>query len=138
MRAHISLNVRDVRASVDFYRGVFGVPPQKQTGKYAHFDLQDPPLNLGMQSVAGAISRVNHFGIEVDSPAEVAKWGTCLRAQGMLEATEEGVLCCYVLQEKVWFRDPDGKKWEVFTVLEQVPRTAERAETPCYTPACCT
>ncbi len=55
----------------------------------------------------------------------------------MLEATEEGVLCCYVLQEKVWFRDPDGNKWEVFTVLEQVPPTAEQAETPCGTPACC-
>ncbi len=113
------------------------MPPQKQTGKYAKFDLHDPPLNLGMQSVAGAISCVNHFGIEVDSPAQVAEWGTRLRAQGILEATEEGVLCCFAVQDKVWFRDPDGNKWEVFTVLEQVPPTAEQAETPCGTAACC-
>jgi len=35
MRPHISLDVRNVAASVEFYQKVFGVAPQKQTTDYA-------------------------------------------------------------------------------------------------------
>ena len=35
MRPHISLDIRDVHASVDFYQKVFDLKPQKQTTDYA-------------------------------------------------------------------------------------------------------
>ena len=50
MRPHLSLDVRQVPASVEFYRKVFGVAPQKQTDDYAKFDLTAPALNLSLVS----------------------------------------------------------------------------------------
>jgi predicted enzyme related to lactoylglutathione lyase len=35
MRPHLSLDVRNVAASVQFYQKVFSVAPQKQTEDYA-------------------------------------------------------------------------------------------------------
>src|SRR6266567_1603143 len=31
---------------------------------------------------------------------------------------QDGVDCCYAVQDKVWVSDPDGARWEVYTVLE--------------------
>ena len=39
MKAHVSLNVSDVNASVAFYEKAFGVKAMKQRPGYAKFDL---------------------------------------------------------------------------------------------------
>ena len=71
MRSHVSLKVRDVPRSVQFYRGVFGVEPQKMTATYAKFDVQEPALNFAL--VAGdEPSRVAHLGIEATNGQEFA------------------------------------------------------------------
>jgi len=137
MRPHISLNVRDVPASVEFYRKVFGVHPQKQAADYAKFDLATPALNFSLVSSTGTISDVNHFGIEVDSPGKVAEWGRHLQEQGILDKVENNVDCCYARQDKVWFTDPDSNRWEVFAVLEQLSVTTPLKETACCVPTCC-
>ena len=131
MRPHLSLNVRDVLTSVTFYQAVFGVPPQKQTADYAKFDLTVPPLNLALVSSTGMISEVNHLGIEVESAEEVARWEHHLREQGLLVRVETDVECCFARQDKVWFQDPDGNRWEVFTVHEQLPVTQSLQQTSC-------
>ena len=74
MRPHVSLDVRNVSASVEFYEKVFGIKPQKQTHDYAKFDLIEPALNLSLVSSTGRTSSVNHFGIEVGSIEEIAIW----------------------------------------------------------------
>ena len=56
MRPHLSLDVRNVPASVAFYQKVFDVPPQKQTQDYAKFDLTKPALNFSLVSASGRIS----------------------------------------------------------------------------------
>lgn len=137
MRPHISLNVRDVPTSVEFYRKVFGVTPQKQAADYAKFDVTAPSLNFSLVSSTGAISAVNHLGIEVESPAEVAEWERYLREQGVLDTVEKSVNCCYARQDKAWFTDPDGNQWEVFTVLEQLPVTRPLKDAACCAPTCC-
>jgi catechol 2,3-dioxygenase-like lactoylglutathione lyase family enzyme len=137
MRPHISLNVHDVPTSVEFYRKVFGVHPQKQTADYAKFGLTTPPLNFSLVSSTGAISGVNHFGIEVDAPDDVATWERHLHEQGILDRVEKDVACCYARQDKIWFTDPDGNHWEVFTVLEQLPVTMSLKDTSCCAPTCC-
>jgi catechol 2,3-dioxygenase-like lactoylglutathione lyase family enzyme len=55
MRPHLSLDVRNVPASVQFYQKVFGFAPQKQTVDYAKFDLRKPPLNFSLVSSRGRI-----------------------------------------------------------------------------------
>lgn len=137
MRPHISIDVRDLQASVDFYRKLFGIQPQKQSADYAKFDLTEPPLNLSMVSSTGEISGINHFGIEMESPELVADWQRRLQEKGLVEKVEQDVTCCYARQDKVWVRDPDGNKWEVFTVLEQLPVTQSLKETACCSPTCC-
>ena len=134
MRPHLSLNVRDVPASVEFYQKVFGVPPQKQTVDYAKFDLTTPPLNFSMLSTTGKISAVNHLGVEVETADEIAEWKERLQEQGILEKIENQVECCFARQDKLWFTDPDGNHWEVFTVHEQLPVTGPLKETGCCLP----
>jgi len=122
MRPHISINVGNVKKSVEFYKKFFGSEPQKQNADYAKFDLQSPALNFSMQTaVSGNPSRVSHFGIEVDSPLEVREWRRRLEAAGLSGKVEEETSCCYALQDKVWFKDPDGNAWEIFHVHSQLP-----------------
>jgi catechol 2,3-dioxygenase-like lactoylglutathione lyase family enzyme len=129
MRAHLSIDVRDVEKSVEFYEKVFGLKPQKRSDNYAKFDLQNPALNFSMQCpsiMLGAgqghpVSRVNHLGIEVDSPAELSQWQEKLEAQGLVKRVETQTSCCFARQDKLWFEDPDGNAWEVFYVYEQLP-----------------
>jgi catechol 2,3-dioxygenase-like lactoylglutathione lyase family enzyme len=134
MRPHLSLNVRDVSASVEFYRKVFGVAPQKQTADYAKFDLTMPPLNFSLVSSTGTISAVNHLGIEVESYDEIAAWKQRLQERGILEKVEDNIVCCFARQDKLWFSDPDGNAWEVFTVHEQLATTGLLKNTGCCAP----
>ncbi|MBA5866084.1 MAG: glyoxalase/bleomycin resistance/dioxygenase family protein [Nitrospira sp. CR1.3] len=134
MRPHLSLDVRNVPASVEFYQKVFGVAPQKQTEDYAKFDLFEPALNLSLVSTTGRISSVDHLGIEVDSVDEIAQWKQRLQIGGILQQVEENVACCFARQDKLWFADPDGNAWEVFTVHEQLEVTGPLANTGCCVP----
>jgi catechol 2,3-dioxygenase-like lactoylglutathione lyase family enzyme len=134
MRLHLCLDVRNVAASVQFYQKVFSVAPQKQTADYAKFDLRAPALNLSLISSTGRISSVDHLGIEVESIGEIAVWKQRLNEQGILEKVEENVACCFARQDKLWFSDPDGNAWEVFTVHEQVGVAGPLANTGCCVP----
>ena len=84
MRPHVSINVSDVEKSVDSYKRVFGMDPQKKTVSYAKFDL--PILNFTMQSgEERMISQVNHLGIEVSSTDEETVWESRLIQAGILD-----------------------------------------------------
>ena len=134
MRPHLSLDVRNVPASVEFYQKVFGVAPQKQTTDYAKFDLTELPLNLALVSSTGTVSAVNHLGIEVESADDIVMWKQQLLERGILEKVEEGTACCFARQDKLWFTDPDGNSWEVFTVHEQLEVTEPLKNTGCCVP----
>lgn len=95
MRAYISLEVRNIASSVEFYQNVFNLRPQKQTENYAKFDLPAPALNLSLISSTGKVSSVNHLGTEVESREEIAAWKTRLQERGILERVEENVACCF-------------------------------------------
>ncbi|HSA60995.1 MAG TPA: ArsI/CadI family heavy metal resistance metalloenzyme [Nitrospiraceae bacterium] len=131
MRPHVSLDVRDISRSVAFYEKVFGVQPQKQTADYAKFDLLEPALNFSLMSSTGRISSVDHLGIEVASTEDIAAWKSRLQEKGILEKVEENVACCFARQDKLWFADPDGNAWEVFTVHEQLEVTGPLKNTGC-------
>ena len=131
MRTHISINVSDVGKSVEFYKKVFGQSPQKETANYAKFDLKDPALNFSLLSGAKDISRVAHFGIEVDSADEVMQWQKKLTELGLVKLVESDSKCCFARQDKVWFADPDGNEWEVFYVYEQLPVTKPLEKSSC-------
>ncbi len=136
LKPHVSLNVRNVERSIDFYRRMLGIEPSKVRAGYAKFDVQDPPLNLALNEVpelqgAGALS---HLGIQVASTDDVlAKRQQWIDA-GLITRDEMQTDCCYARQDKSWVRDPDGNGWEVFVVL--VDNLRESPACSCTMPEC--
>jgi hypothetical protein len=130
LKAHVSINDRNVQRSVEFYRSMLGIEPSKVRTGYAKFDVRNPPLNLALNEVptlddAGALS---HLGLQVASTGDVlamrARW-----AEAGLETRDEMQTdCCYATQDKTWVHDPDGNEWEVFVVLQDdLPESAGAA-----------
>lgn len=145
-KPHVSLNVRDVDASVAFYRALFGTAPVKhyndtttvhsvlqddsgadsrtrRTG-YAKFDLEAPALNFVLNEIGGtrfdARATLSHLGLQVDTTDDVIAIRRRVTAAGLAPRDEMAVSCCYARQDKFWLADPDGNEWEVFAVLEHL------------------
>jgi catechol 2,3-dioxygenase-like lactoylglutathione lyase family enzyme len=129
---HISLNVSDLSRSIDFYRRFLG-EPRKIKADYAKFVAAEPEIHLALQpgEIRGSCA-LSHLGIRVDSPELVRQWKSELDARGLPTEEQKRQACCYALQEKFWVTDPDGNRWEVYTVLEDIEQMAD-AETGC----CC-
>jgi catechol 2,3-dioxygenase-like lactoylglutathione lyase family enzyme len=130
---HISLKVRNLDQSVDFYRRFFGAPA-KLKPDYAKFVTRDPEIHLALgpgleEGVrAGALS---HLGIRVGSTDDVEGWRTDLSSRGLTPETECRSECCDALQDKFWLTDPDGNRWEIYTVLKDVETMAPVASGCC-------
>lgn len=137
-KAHVAIHVRDVAASINFYRKLFGIDPCKVRTGYAKFDVANPPLNFTLNESAGAGQcGLSHLGIQVESTADVLAVRQNWQEKGLLTRDEMKTECCYALQDKAWVRDPDGNEWEVFAVLEDnLPEKPVAAKT-CCAPDCC-
>jgi catechol 2,3-dioxygenase-like lactoylglutathione lyase family enzyme len=135
-RIQLALNVPDIDKAVDFYSRMFDAEPAKRRPGYANFAVADPPLKLVLFENPDADARLNHLGVEVPTPDEVAATDARLRDQGMDTVTEDEVTCCYAVQDKVWVDAPDGA-WEVYTVLADAPPVEGPAcdEVACACPA---
>jgi catechol 2,3-dioxygenase-like lactoylglutathione lyase family enzyme len=117
-RVQLALNVADLDEAISFYAKLFATEPAKVRPGYANFAVADPPLKLVLiEDVTEPSGSLNHLGVEVDTPDEVAAAHTRLSAQGLTPAVEEQVLCCFALQDKVWVDGPGGETWEIYTVL---------------------
>ncbi len=133
LKVHVSVNVRNVNKSIDFYRRMLGIEPSKVRTGYAKFDVQNPPINLALNEVPelagpGALS---HLGIQVRSTEDVLSTRQRWAEAGLVTRDEMQTECCYARQDKSWGDDPDGNEWEVFVVLEDnLPETAS-------TSSCC-
>jgi catechol 2,3-dioxygenase-like lactoylglutathione lyase family enzyme len=128
VKPHVSLNVSNIDASVDFYEKVFQVKASKRRPGYAKFDLVDPSLNLTMQEAPRTGVNASHFGVQVASSEDVAAAWTRFKAAGLKTLTEENTECCYALQDKVWVEDPDGNSWEVFVVKGEAAAMEKQPE----------
>jgi catechol 2,3-dioxygenase-like lactoylglutathione lyase family enzyme len=136
-KVHISLNVKDINSSVDFYKNMFGIEPMKHFDDYAKFDVENPALNLTLNK--GSFMQggsVSHLGVQVNSTEEVLATREGWNKRGLLTKDEMQVDCCYATQDKTWIKDPDGNEWEVFVVLENISEDRmKNAESSCCVPA---
>ena len=123
-RVQLAINVSDVDAAVVFYSKLFGTEPAKRRAGYANFAIAEPPLKLVLIEHDGAPGSLNHLGVEVEDAAQVQSAIQKFVAQEVPTDVEEGVTCCYAVQDKVWVTDPDGARWEVYTVLADADRMA--------------
>ncbi|MFO1051065.1 MAG: ArsI/CadI family heavy metal resistance metalloenzyme [Planctomycetota bacterium] len=133
---HLSLDVRDLAASVAFYRDLFGVAPDKQRKGYARFTLAAPPLVFSLVESTGAVAstgrqRVSHLGFRVDSAEALETARERLTATGRPLRDETAARCCYALQDKFWITDPDGNEWEFYRFLEDLPTMGKSSGSCC-------
>ena len=116
-RIQLALNVSDLEQAIGFYSKLFGSEPAKRRPGYANFAIDEPPLKLVLIEGEGTGASLNHLGVEVSSPEDVKAATDRLADKGLRTLVQDGVACCYALQDKVWVNDPDGARWEVYTVL---------------------
>ncbi len=132
MKTHISLNVKDIEKSVEFYKRMFGVEPMKLKPNYAKFDIANPPLNFAMNQrsfeTGGSLS---HLGLQVETTEDVLAMRQRWIESNLLTFDEMQTDCCYALQDKTWVTDPDGNSWEVFSVLENTEGEKHEVSTCC-------
>jgi catechol 2,3-dioxygenase-like lactoylglutathione lyase family enzyme len=140
-KVHVALNVRDVNRSAEFYRAMFGLEPVKLKAGYAKFDVTEPALNLTLNQAGQLTDRgaLNHLGVEVGSTAEVLAARERLQKAGLVTFDEMNVNCCFALQDKTCITDPDGNRWEVFTVKIGDTQPDLQAKDSSFEPisACC-
>ncbi len=132
-RVQLALRVADLEGSIAFYSKLFGAEPAKRRPGYANFAIAEPPLKLVLiEGTPGDPTRMDHLGVEVQTPEEVAGAAGRLAAEGLTTATEEDTACCYAVQDKVWVTGPGGEPWEVY-VVKADSDTLDKAESS----ACC-
>jgi len=138
-RVQLALNVADLEAAVEFYSTMFATAPAKRRPGYANFAIANPPLKLVLiegpaaERGSGVAGALNHLGVEVETPEEVAAAGRRLSGEGLQTLTQDATTCCYAVQDKVWVNDPDGAPWEVYTVLADAPGDDIAGESGCVT-----
>lgn len=116
-KVHISLNVANLQASVEFFGRVFGQYPTKMFGDYAKFDVENPPLVLSLEPKQSRQQpNLNHLGIRLESGDTVESHFNALAQRGIETQVMAGVQCCYSEQTKIALNDPDGNLWEVYTL----------------------
>lgn len=124
-RVQLALNVSNIDEAVDFYRRLFGTEPAKRRPGYANFAIADPPLKLVLLEGVGEPGSLNHLGVEVGSTGEVVTEAARLKNEGYDLRHEDGVTCCYALQDKFWVTGADNREWEIYTVLADAPQTVQ-------------
>lgn len=141
MKTHLNLATADLKKSVAFYSTLLQREPLKQFDDYALFVTEDPGLELALD-LSTAVSQPHgaHFGIAVDSAAGVDAAIERLQSAGLDTLVEREETCCYAKQTKVWASDPDGRRWEVYTVHEETQQRDDEDTTCCSTDSersCC-
>ncbi len=114
-RMHVSIYVKNLNESVDFYRRWWNEEPEKVRPGYAKFHLNSPGLVFSMvENAERAAGNFGHLGIQVESEAILNEWKSGAESAGFAMREEIGVNCCYAVQDKFWLTDPDGVQWEVY------------------------
>jgi catechol 2,3-dioxygenase-like lactoylglutathione lyase family enzyme len=134
-RIHIGLNVKDLDASVQFYSELFGAGPSVVKDDYAKWMLEDPRVNFSVTSRCGMEHDI-HFGIQVESEAELSDTAGRLREAGRQVVEEPGAVCCYHRSEKAWVADPQNLLWETFLTTGEATNYGE--DNPELDALCCT
>jgi predicted enzyme related to lactoylglutathione lyase len=131
MKTHLNLATSDLERSVNFYSTLLNAPPSKVLSDYALFITDDPGMELALDARAYVSPTTDaHYGIFVETSSDVDRAIERLQTAGLADAIEREETCCYANQSKVWATDPDGRRWEVYTVHEET-QARNDAETTC-------
>jgi len=136
-RLHLHVSVPSIGEAVAFYSTLFDAPPSVLKDDYAKWMLDDPRVNLAISSRARAVG-VDHVGVQVDSPDDLAELASRLKAAGETTFDQEATTCCYARSDKSWVTDTAGVRWETFFTHGESTAYGEDEELPqASSSACC-
>lgn len=133
-RFHVHVHVDDLARNIAFYSAMFDQQPTRTESDYAKWMLADPPVNFAI-STRGSAPGVDHLGIQVESPEELAALKANATKADMALLDEGQTTCCYARSDKYWVTDPNGIAWEQFQTLDSIPVFSETRADPGA--ACC-
>ncbi len=142
MRTHLNLATTDLAKSVHFYSTLLDAKPTKLLGDYALFITDQPGLELALDLTDEVPpTRDAHYGVYVESAEAVERAIARLERANLISSIEREETCCYANQTKVWTIDPEGRRWEIYTVHEETEERDDADTTCCSvgdeTPQCC-
>lgn len=116
-RPHVALAVTDLGRSMAFYQALFNRPPVETGKTFARFNPYNPAVDFVLHEDPSAASRDGHFGIQLKSTQEIARYKQRVEAKGFSAVLEEAeTACCFSVANKAWIDDPDQNQWEIFVV----------------------
>jgi len=117
---HVTLSVSDVKRSVDFYQGLFGMPVISRQGTcVVDLEIGSGPQFLGLSSAGSNPSTINHFCLGVEN-FDVDRIVTILSEHGFTKSDTSGPMTVRVRTRgpeaggakegtrELHFGDPDG------------------------------
>jgi catechol 2,3-dioxygenase-like lactoylglutathione lyase family enzyme len=111
---HVNLTVSDLKHSVDFYQGLFGMPVQARSGTTGvQLGVGSGPLHLALSSgEAGAPAGIDHYCLSVDG-FNVDGIMRTLAEHGVTKSEQRGAMRVQVTMRgadtpQVYVGDPDG------------------------------
>jgi catechol 2,3-dioxygenase-like lactoylglutathione lyase family enzyme len=113
-RMHLHVGVESIESSVAFYSTLFAAKPTVLKDDYAKWMLEDPHINFAISSTDHTAIGIEHIGLQVETPQELAEVHERLKSAGRPVLEEGATNCCYAKSEKNWITDPDGVIWETF------------------------
>jgi catechol 2,3-dioxygenase-like lactoylglutathione lyase family enzyme len=137
-RMHVSLYVKDLQQSINFYDQFFGQSPAKVKPHYAKYILDNPSLIISFVENGERVQQnFGHLGFQVETVEElnIRLWEA--RKKKIVSREEVGTNCCYAKQDKFWVNDPDGVQWEVYYFHADAEFNDPHYETETAS-ACCT
>jgi lactoylglutathione lyase len=117
-RLHVHVSVKDLTASIRFYRALFAAEPVVIQHDYAKWMLEDPRVNFAISTHSEQVG-VNHLGFQVESDGELRGMRAQLESADAHMVEENEQPCCYAKSDKYWVTDPTGIAWETFHTLER-------------------
>ncbi len=136
-RMHVHVSVTNLEDSVRFYSTLFASKPTVEKPDYAKWMLDDPRVNFAI-SKRNHATGIEHLGIQVENPEELAEVYGRLSQAGRPVTEEKAATCCYAKSDKQWVDDPQGIAWETFlTHGESAVYGNERPAEGAADAACC-
>ncbi len=129
-RTHISLYVKSIEDTVDFYSKFFNTSAAKVEKAYAKFELDAPALTISFVE-SKKVEKPPHFGhlgIQVKTKEELNDKLNLARGQKIVELEEMETTCCYAIQDKFWVADPDGYEWEVYHFISDDAKMGSKGD----------
>lgn len=119
-RFHVHISVANLRKSIPFYSALFRAAPTVLKPDYAKWELDDPAVAFAISEKSDRKPGLNHFGIKVTEPEELAALHEALGAANISTHDETCARCCYAESDKHWAIDPEGIVWETYHTMSSI------------------